>query len=263
MNSSLMKKYFLPSNYASKINYYFSNIQYRKKLSNVLKSNIKSKIGLEIGGPSRVFKTIGILPAYNNAKQIDGVNFSTNTVWTGNIGNQPNYCVGRKHLGELYILDGTNLKIDNGGITSNKYDFLLSCNNLEHIANPLLALEQWLIALKSDGYLILVLPKKESNFDHNREVTPFSHILSDYKNGIGEDDLTHYSEIINLHDLSMDPHAGAIDKFIARSKENYNNRCFHHHVFDSSTLEEISKYFKLNIRNIFYTSNDWWLIAQK
>ena len=51
---------------------------------------------------------------------------------------------------------------------------------------------------------MLILPNKKSTFDHRRPYTTFEHLIKDYKNNVSEDDLTHYDEIILLHDIEMD-----------------------------------------------------------
>ncbi len=76
-------------------------------------------------------------------------------------------------------------------IDKNSYDFLLSSNNLEHIANPLRALKEFYRILKPGGILLITVPVKEKNFDHNRQYTSFEHILLDYIKNTQEDDLTH------------------------------------------------------------------------
>jgi hypothetical protein len=67
------------------------------------------------------------------------------------------------------------------------------------------------------------------------------------KKGIDEHDLTHLSEILKLHDFSMDPKAGNLRDFIVRSKDNFNNRCLHHHVFTSESVVCITDYVDLKI----------------
>jgi hypothetical protein len=56
-------------------------------------------------------------------------------------------------------------------------------------------------------------------------------MLEDYECDTQEDDLTHLPEILQLHDLSMDPPAGTAEEFRQRSLNNFENRCLHHHVF--------------------------------
>ena len=59
-----------------------------------------------------------------------------------------------------------------------------------------------------------------------------AHLLDDERRGTAEDDVTHLPEILERHDLSLDPPAGDLAAFTARSERNVENRCLHHHVFD-------------------------------
>lgn len=214
-----------------------------KKFSTIEKYFLGKK-GIEIGGPSKKFKTGQPIPLYDLAEQVDGCNFSSQTAWEGEIKEGETYRYQEGKIGNQYICDG----VDVPKIPKQTYDFLLSCHNLEHIANPLKAVENWLKLLKpSGGLLLIVLPRKEANFDHKRSITSFQHLLEDYENKIGEDDLTHLSEIWQFHDLRFDPLAGGLANFRKRSKDNYTNRCLHHHVYDLDLLEKICLHFKLII----------------
>lgn len=195
---------------------------------------LRGKKSLEVGGPSGIFDYWAI---YNSVKSIDGTNFSTDTVW----GTQSNVFVANQNItGNLYICEGTDLK----PIADNSYELVLSSNNLEHIANPLKALKEWTRVLVPGGLIFLVLPKKEFTFDHLRQTTKIQHLIEDYENNIGEDDLTHLIEILALHDLNMDPPAGSFSNFRERSLKNLENRCLHHHVFDEKLLYQIFEYLK-------------------
>ncbi len=203
-----------------------------------------NKQGIEIGGPSDLFKANGQMPLYPFAAQVDGCNFSSQTAWEGNITEGKTYAYDEAKKGHQFICDGVDVPI----IPKGSYDFVLSCNNLEHIANPLKAIANWLLLLKpTGGALVLVLPRKESNFDHKRPTTTFKHLLEDYQNNTGEDDLTVLEEVLKLHDLRLDPRAGTKQQFKERSENNFNNRCLHHHIFDVALLVEICQYFKLKI----------------
>ena len=198
-----------------------------------------NKNGIEIGGSSTFFNNY-----YSKMKSIDNVNFSAHTVW-GDSGKD--FVVNGKKMGTQYILEATDLSS-----IKKTYDFVLSCNNIEHIANPMKAVEQWVSILKKGGALIVVAPKRESNFDHRRKITTFVHLMADYKNNIGEDDLSHLEEILKLHDLSLDPPAGTFEQFKARSLKNIENRCLHHHVFDNFLLKSVFEHFGLQV---IYSSN--------
>jgi SAM-dependent methyltransferase len=208
----------------------------------------KNKTGLEIGGPSQIFQLKHYLPVYNYAKRIDGVNFSNKTVWEGNIQGGDTYRYTNTKKGHQYICEGNQLEI----IDDNSYDFLLSSHNLEHFANPLKAISEWKRVLRPNGLILLVLPNKQFTFDRKRPITKMSHLLSDYKNQIKEDDLTHMEEILTLHDVSMDPPSRNKEYFKNRSLNNFDNRCLHHHVFDENLLKEI--FISFQIQPIYTTS---------
>lgn len=215
--------------------------RYRDFLRNY-KYAFEEKKGLEIGGPSSFFSS-EILPIYEWAKQVDGCNFTNNTIWEGDIDtSQYRYFAGK--TGRQYIMEGADLS----EIEDEKYDFLLSSHNLEHIANPLKAMKEWIRVIKPGGFLLLVLPDKRFTFDRKRPDTTFSHILSDYENNIDEHDLTHLAEILELHDLKLDPGAGKdFNIFKKRCENNFEVRGLHHHVFSFDLMETSLQYFDLNV----------------
>jgi len=190
---------------------------------------VRGKRGIEIGGPSSIFARGGMLALYDAASNVDGCNFSADTLWAGHIpeGMTYRYMEG-KACGRQYVSEAANL----GKIPSDSYDFFLSSHVLEHVANPLKALSEWRRVLKPGGWLIMLLPLKDMTFDHRRPVTALEHLIEDFSRDAGEDDLTHLPEILALHDLSRDPQAGTPEQFAARSRENFKNRCLHQHVFD-------------------------------
>jgi len=170
-----------------------------------------NKCGIEIGGPSDFFKNE--VPIYSKIKSLDGININSTISLEGELFEGENYKFGNNKIGYQYICDALNLD----RIESGKFDFVLSCNSLEHIANPLKALSEWLRIIKPKGLLFLVLPNKNSNFDHNRNITSIEHLLEDFNNNISEEDLTHLDDILTLHDLSMDISAG--DFLISRKDQ--------------------------------------------
>ena len=242
------------------INKFFKVRQYKKmKDFHDLEIYFHDKNGIEIGGPSGFFNKKGFMPVYRIMKSLDGVNFSSSTVWTGAIDEKKGFIIDGKLVGKQYILDAVDLT----PIKNNSYDFVLSCNNIEHIANPLKAVEQWLTVLKKGGIIVIVAPRKEGNFDHNRETVKFDHLMTDYQNKIKEDDLTHLEEILACHDLEMDPPSGTIEQFKERSLKNIENRCLHQHVFDLDVLEKICKYFNLSVIKSIPLLNDYVIVGQK
>jgi hypothetical protein len=64
-------------------------------------------------------------------------------------------------------------------------------------------------------------------------------MLEDFERDTQEDDLTHLPEILDKHDISMDPGSDSAEGFHRRSLDNFNNRCLHHHVFDETNSREL------------------------
>lgn len=209
--------------------------------------------GIEIGGPSFIFRTV-----YNNCISCDDIDFAVETVW--NTSNLTDVFIldDGECLGKRYRADATDIHI----IKPEEYDFVLSSNNIEHIANPLKAISEFIRILKTGGILVLVVPNKIYNFDHRRDDTLFEHIKADYENGIKEDDLGHLDEILEKHDLSMDIEM-TFDEFKLRSLDNFHNRCLHHHVFSIELLKDIAQYFELEIKGLGEVFNNYYMIVVK
>jgi len=212
-----------------------------------IESLLHGKNGIEIGGPSQVFTAKGLFPVYPIAGHFDNCNFGGTTIWEGDINEGQTFQFDRnKPAGRQYIVEATAMEC----ITSASYDFVLSSHALEHTANPILALSEWIRLLKDQGTLVLLLPHKDGTFDHRRPVTTLQHLISDFEVGMAEDDLTHMPEILALHDLGRDPEAGDLAAFKARSERNFENRCFHHHVFDTQLTVRLVDHMGLQIRAV-------------
>ncbi len=225
------------------------------------KSQFEGKTGLEIGGPSGMFMGRGALPVYPLAARIDNCNFGQRTTWEGAIEVGLTFCFDESRApGNQYVCEATDL----GRIQSSSYDFVLSSHMLEHSANPLKALAEWVRVLKVEGILVLALPHRDGTFDHRRPVTTLSHLIEDFEYGVDEDDLTHLEEILCMHDLSKDPDAGDHHSFAKRSHRNFENRCLHHHVFDTRLAVDLLDHIGLEIISVdVFRPHDILLVARK
>jgi len=193
--------------------------------------SVDGRLGIEIGGPSRAFGPLGVVPVYLAAERIDNCNFAPATLWEGDIAEGRTFRFSaRRPPGEQFIAEATGLN----GVASATYDFLLSSHAIEHCANPLKALAEWSRVLKPGGLLVLIVPHREATFDHRRPLTTLGHLVDDFEQGVGEDDLTHLDEILRLHDLTRDPGADDAESFRARAQRNADTRSLHHHVFDTA-----------------------------
>lgn len=218
---------------------------------------VAGRRGLEIGGPSIVFKTV--LPLYQALTSLDGANFAATTLWEGSIAADRPYRYYGRRTGRQFIAEATDL----APIATGSQDFVLSSNCLEHVANPLKALTEWQRVLRPGGALVLVLPNPAGNFDHRRPVTSLAHLLDDYRRNTSEDDLTHLEEILALHDLALDPPAGNADQFRQRSLENKQHRALHHHVFDLDLMRAMLAQAGLQVLHSTATPKDFFALASK
>ncbi len=193
--------------------------------------------GVEIGGPSALFARGGLFPVYPLLAGLDNVNFSSSTVWEGDAGQgAPFVFDAHKAPGQQFLSEASSL----GGITDASYDVLFASHVIEHLANPLAAMAEWARVVRPGGLVVLVVPHRDGTFDHRRPVTPLAHLEDDLRAGTAEDDLTHLAEVLALHDRQRDPGAGTAEAFTARSQQNFQYRCLHHHVFDTRAVARLA-----------------------
>jgi SAM-dependent methyltransferase len=218
---------------------FLSYIKRKEKRSLIQKAiSFNNQSGIEIGGPSELFRPKGQLPIYVFAKKVNGVNFSNATIWEGQLNQGNNYQYYASKIGYQYIAEASELEF----IDSSKFDFALSCHSLEHVANPLKAIYGWKRLLKNDGKLVLVLPNKENTFDNKRPYTTLNHLIDDYNNQVTEADTTHFEEVISLHDFSKDQFIISKEALKSRTENNFNNRAVHHHVFSLELIKSLLEY---------------------
>jgi hypothetical protein len=221
-------------------------------LAQILENVTTNKMGVEIGGPS---ESGGLI--YRSSTQMDNIIFSRETVWSSHLTGKYNYYPGK--TGNVIINDAVNIT----NVGDSAYDFVFTSHCLEHIANPIKALKEWLRIIKTGGYVILILPEKTRCFDHKREISKFSTLLSQYEKNVGEDDLSTLPEILKNHDLVLDPPAGDLGSFTRRSLDNYNNRCLHHYVYSPELLKEICSHLGCEFIFTVTYGLDIWFIMKK
>ena len=200
----------------------------------VVRERCRGRSGIEVGGPSGVFQRWNLWPLYPVIETLDQYNFARRTIWSGPgpvdtlvprvMSAEP---PGRHIIGEASEMNGVH---------GSSYDFLLASHVLEHIANPLKALHAWAGVVKPGGTIVLVVPHRDGTFDHKRPLSTLDHILADFAADVAEDDDTHLQEILDLHDLSLDPGAGSRDAFVTRARNNIEHRSLHHHTFSTELV---------------------------
>jgi len=220
-------------------------------LNTIFEEITKDMSGVEIGGPSSTGSDI-----YKSTRNLDNVVFAKETVWEKHSNNY-NFIEGK--TGKTIFNDAVNIT----NVRDATYDFLFASHCLEHIANPLKALKEWLRIIKDDGHIILILPEKSFCFDHKRQISSFSSILSQYEKDVGEDDLSTLQEILANHDLSMDLPAGTFQQFKERSLRNFENRCLHHYVYSPELLKEMCTFLNCEFIYTITEGINIWFIMKK
>ncbi|MDA8961973.1 hypothetical protein N9H37_01280 [Congregibacter sp.] len=231
---------------ASKAVFYYFN-PLRAESWTAIKREISALNVIEVGGASSIFSDKGILPIYTTARSVDNCTFAPNTIWNKNTepGDTFFYCKGKAN-GHQYFGEANELS----KIIHKPYECLMSSHVLEHLANPIAALIDWKNVLTENGLLLLVVPHKEGSFDHRRSTTTISHLIEDFANGTGEDDLTHLDEILKCHDFTKDPEARSVDEFAERARANLTVRGLHHHVFTAPLVAQMLDYSNYQIESI-------------
>jgi SAM-dependent methyltransferase len=191
---------------------------------------VRGRRCLEIGGPSPLFARNGPLPLYPLAETIDNCTFAQTTLWQADVreGRTFSYDAERRP-GRQFIAEATDLT----GIADGTYAVVLASHVIEHVANPLRALSEWARVLQEDGTLVLVVPHRETTFDHSRPLTTIDHLIEDFERDVDEDDPTHVAEFVALLDLDRDPERRTREELATLAADVLATRFVHHHVFDT------------------------------
>jgi SAM-dependent methyltransferase len=197
--------------------------------------------GLEIGGPSPTFCGNRLFPVYDRCRRIDNCNFSGQTIWSTTRGAERSCSFAKQFMAEASDLTQ---------IPDETYDFVLASHVLEHVANPLRALEEWRRVLVPGGAMLVIVPDHRGTFDHRRAPTSFEHIVADFQNNTTEHDLSHLHEILALHDLALDPGAGSELQFRERCLNNAAIRALHHHVFVPEVLVRMFSMVQMRVLSL-------------
>lgn len=216
----------------------------RARAFGFIEAVVRTREGFEIGGASRAFDGQGLLPVYPIARRMDNCNFGAATIWEGTLKEGEHFVSTQgRPLGYQYIREATDLN----GIADARYDFVCSAYMIQHCANPIKALMEWVRVLKPGGLLVVLIPHWQKTFDHKRPVTTRAHLIDDHRKNTGEDDQTHIPEVLALHDLGRDILAGTAAQFRERTLNNPVNRAVHQHVFDPRLAVELMDYLGLQV----------------
>lgn len=201
----------------------------RPRSLGIYKKLFSGKIGLEIGGPSHLWRKT--FPIYRWAKRLDNYDFSDYAI-------RHNKGVGRGRFRYFLHKSGDQYCGENElqRLKEESYDFIVLRDVLEHTSNPLKMLETICNLTKIGGTVVVVTPNKLGTFDYARKYTTFKHIIEDFINDTQEDDGTHFQELKDLtHDHDR-PQYSTREELYSIIDKNYKTREAHHHVFSLEVL---------------------------
>lgn len=67
-------------------------------------------------------------------------------------------------------------------VADNSQDFVISSHVWEHLASPLLALEEWARVVRPNGYILAIVPKRDAEpRDVGRPITPIEELIRHYR----------------------------------------------------------------------------------
>jgi 2-polyprenyl-3-methyl-5-hydroxy-6-metoxy-1,4-benzoquinol methylase len=144
---------------------------------------------------------------------------------------------------------------------------MVACHVIEHVRNPLLAIESVWHKLKPNGKFILLVPHMDLTFDSKRDLTTLEHIILDYKRPLKERDFLHFIEFYEKAFVTPNPVKKAIEEF----NNQFND--IHYHVWNEVSFLSMVNYFSDNIKpwsNITYYphlphehANEFYFILEK
>lgn len=123
------------------------------------------------------------------------------------------------------------------GLASDTYDFVVFNHVVEHIANPIRAIEELVRVARPGGLLVISAPDKEYTFDKNRASTPFDHLYQEWQEGVTEVSDEHYLDFLKgVHpELWDNPN---IEQDLPQHLAGVRRRREHAHVWNSREFRQ-------------------------
>ena len=120
-------------------------------------------------------------------------------------------------------------------VQPNSLDFVIANHVIEHVASPISMIEDVTAVVKEGGHFVISAPDKRFTFDRKRPLTTFSHLESEYLQGIDHVDDKHYLDFLKYvakHVFEEPDRDIKGDIAFARSRRE------HAHVWDSDTFRD-------------------------
>lgn len=128
-------------------------------------------------------------------------------------------------------------------------DYVVASHVLEHVANPIAALAEWVRVVRPGGVIYFVVPNRRATWDRTRELTPVAHLLEDFARGTTACDATHIDEFAFGLDWDLYAPGTPADEVAARRAElarglretvaRGEDINLHFHTFEPCTVREL------------------------
>jgi SAM-dependent methyltransferase len=136
------------------------------------------------------------------------------------------------------LLDAHNMPM----LKDAEFDVVCSSHTMEHLTNPLLALEEWRRVLRPSGLIFSVIPNRDKTFDHKRALTTIEHLIEDHHARRTEIDWHHVLDFLRNHDAERD----VVYKGDKQAHFNHVMQApqynVHNHVFDRALVYVMHEY---------------------
>lgn len=153
-------------------------------------------------------------------------------------------------------------------ISDSKYDFLYASHVLEHSANPMRTLEEWVRVVKESGIIYIVVPNKLKIYDVKREPTPLTWFINRYDNDLWDFDLDEIQTMVDMTEKlpNYDVPESEKKSLYRHIKENPDGN-HHYSVYDPISMIQFSNFvgkkFNLDILNIQIIRHEIHLVMKK
>ena len=147
-----------------------------------------------------------------------------------------------KELVKVDIIDdGETL----GPIVHQSHDFVICNQFIEHCRNPLMAIENALRVLRTNGVVFMAIPDKRFTFDINRDKTSWEHLKKDYLQGPDWSEDEHFYDFVKNTDHGEGKTEGEIIKVISDLKKK--NFSIHYHVWDHQSMIQMFSMMQIEL----------------
>jgi SAM-dependent methyltransferase len=122
---------------------------------------------------------------------------------------------------------------DLNSLKSERFDFFIASDVIEHVANPMQFLKAVHDVMKPGARLLLSVPDRRFTHDADRPLTSNRHLWREYQRGVTRVDNRHLRRYLKASDLKI-PWRRSIRE---RLYEMHQERSFHVHVWDNQSFD--------------------------